>query len=129
MRFKKITLALGVAILVSGCATWSTSSVDQSNSDLNFVSGPKKAPEEVFVTEGDITDRRYKSIADITVMVNKTTLMHPDPTKEQVIGKLQEKAAELGADAVVHARFGKVGISLLSWGSLEGKGRAVKLEP
>lgn len=128
MTFKIIPIALALTLSVTGCATWSTSSVDQSSSDLNFVSGPKNNPAEIFVTEGDIHDRPYKSIADITVMVNKTTIMHPDPTKVQVIEKLQEKAAELGADAVVHARFGKTGMSLLSWGSLEGKGRAVKME-
>ena len=40
--------------------------------------------------------------------------------------KLREKASELGADAVILVRYGNGGMSLMSWGSLEGKGRAVK---
>lgn len=67
-------------------------------------------------------------LGDISVMVNKTTLFHPDPTREMVTEKLKEKASEMGADAVVLARYGKGGISLMSWGSLEGKGRAVKFD-
>lgn len=129
MQLTKIIPAAALTVLLTGCATWSTSSVDQSDSDLNFVSGQKKSAAEVYLTEGDITDKKYKSIGDISVTLNKTTAFHPDPTKEQVIEKLKEKASDLGADAVVYARFGKVGMSMLSWGSLEGKGRAVKLEP
>ena len=40
--------------------------------------------------------------------------------------KLQKEASELGADAVILIRYGDGGISLMSWGSLEGKGRAIK---
>lgn len=40
--------------------------------------------------------------------------------------KLREQAYELGADAVVLARYGTVGVSFMSWGSLDGKGRAVQ---
>ena len=40
--------------------------------------------------------------------------------------KLREKASELGADAVILVRYGNGGMSLMSWGSLEGKGRAIK---
>lgn len=35
----------------------------------------------------------------------------------------------MGADAVALVRYGDVGISMMSWGSLEGKGRAVKFVP
>ena len=61
--------------------------------------------------------------------VNKTTIFNADPTPEMVNEKLREKAADMGADAVVLVRYGKGGISALSWGSLEGKGRAVKFVP
>lgn len=61
-----------------------------------------------------------------TITVNKTTLFHPDPTREMVDQKLREQAYELGADAVVLARYGTVGVSFMSWGSLDGKGRAVQ---
>ena len=78
------------------------------------------------ITDSDVVDRRYASLGDISVTVNKTTIFHPEPTRELVNDKLREKAAELGADAVILVRYGNGGISLMSWGSLEGKGRAVK---
>ena len=39
---------------------------------------------------------------------------------------LKLTTAALGADAVVLVRYGKSGMGLLTWGSMEGKGRAVK---
>lgn len=80
------------------------------------------------LTEGDISDRPYIVLGDISVTVNKTTLFHADPTKEMVNEKLKEEAAKLGADAVTHVRYGTVGVSLMSWGSLDGKGRAVQFK-
>lgn len=114
--------------LLTGCATWSTSSVDNSAADVATSQTSKKKPSEIQVTEGDITDRSYKLVGDLSVTVNKTTVFHPEPTKEMVTEKLKEKASELGADAVVLARYGKGGMSLMSWGSLEGKGRAIKFD-
>jgi predicted metal-dependent phosphotriesterase family hydrolase len=82
--------------------------------------------ERIILTETDITDKKYESLAELEVNVNKTTIFHADPTKEDVNKKLKEEAAKLGADAVVLVRYGTVGVSLMSWGSLNGKGRAVK---
>ena len=123
-----ILCSILLCMSMTGCATWSTSSVDNSAADITAGQGPKKQPSQIQVTESDITDRKYKMLGDISVMVNKTTLFHPDPTREMVTEKLREKASEMGADAVVLARYGKGGISLMSWGSLEGKGRAVKFD-
>jgi uncharacterized protein YbjQ (UPF0145 family) len=64
-------------------------------------------------------------VGDISVNVNKTTIFNEDPTREKVNEKLREDAAKLGADAVILVRYGTVGIGLMSWGSLDGKGRAV----
>lgn len=64
-------------------------------------------------------------LADIEATVNKTTIFHDDPTPQLVNEKLREEAAKLGADAVILVRYGTVGVSLMSWGSLDGKGRAV----
>ncbi|MEI2746516.1 MAG: hypothetical protein V9G22_14355 [Ottowia sp.] len=86
----------------------------------------KKAPSQIYLTDQDVVDRPYKSLGDITVTVNKTTIFHPNPTREMVNEKLQKEASELGADAVILIRYGDGGISLMSWGSLEGKGRAIK---
>lgn len=87
-----------------------------------------KTPAQVVVTENDITDRPYRTLGDIQVTVSKWTIFDADPTKEKVAEALQEKAAEMGADAVVLARYGTVGVSFTSWGSMDGNGRAVAFQ-
>lgn len=126
-----LTVVVASSIFLGGCATWSTSSVDKSASDSGVATSSKVAPKkvmpnDVFITDTDIVDRKYSSLGDITVTVNKTTVFHPEPTQELVNAQLREKGAELGADAVILVRYGKGGISFFSWGSLDGKGRAIK---
>lgn len=123
-------MACMAAVTLSGCASWSTSSVDTRSADTPrglaaATQASKKSPDQVQLTDKD-AGRKYVSLGDIYVAVNKTTIFNADPTPEMVNQKLREKAAEMGADAVVLVRYGKGGISPLSWGSLEGKGRAVK---
>lgn len=124
MTIAQMAVAVPVLLALGGCATWSHSEV-QPAAQKAAEPRPATSPEAVLVTEGDIADRPYQSLGDISVTVNKTTIFHPDPTKELVAVKLREEAAKLGADAVVHVRYGTVGISFMSWGSLDGKGRAV----
>lgn len=116
------------AFIITGCATWSTSSVDR-NEKQAAAAIQSTTPEKIQLSDGEMLDRKYVSLGDITVTVNKTTIFHPEPTKGLVNVKLREKAAELGADAVILVRYGNGGISLMSWGSLEGKGRAIKFQP
>lgn len=124
---RNATIAL-LAVFVTGCATWSTSSIDRNEQQATVAVKPT-APGRIQLSEGDVTDRKYASLGDVTVTVNKTTVFHSEPTKEQVNQKLREKAAELGADAVIFVRYGSGGVSFMSWGSLEGKGRAIKFQP
>lgn len=136
MKFRHGWLLIAPVLALSGCATWSTSSVDNApeataSAGAQAVAQPQtpvKAvlPSQVVLTDTDVVDRKYQSLGDVTVTVNKTTVFHPDPTPEMVNEKLREKGAELGADAVILVRYGKGGVSLWSWGSLEGKGRAIK---
>ena len=123
----KIIMTALLAASLTGCATWSTSSVDSKSADTAVSTQAKKTPpSSVVITDKDIPDRKYQSLGDITATVNKTTIFNADPTQEMVNEKLREKASELGADAVILVRYGNGGMSLMSWGSLEGKGRAVK---
>ena len=125
----KLLVSLVVVLAATGCATWSTSSVDSKAVDASNTptSGAVKTSlEAIRITDTDIVDRKYTSLGDITVNVNKTTVFHPNPTPALVNDKLKEKAHELGADAVILVRYGQGGISLMSWGSMEGKGRAVR---
>lgn len=124
----KISLiSLMLAISVTGCATWSTSNVDLQGATAGQTTTAAKTPvNAIVVSDADIVGRKYESLGDVTVNVNKTTVFHPNPTQELVNERLKEKAHELGADAVILVRYGQGGISLLSWGSLEGKGRAIR---
>ena len=130
---KRVVAVILVSLALTGCETWSSANVKlrTNQSDIQTASLPKSPPvakkraEDVLITDQDIIDRRYRVIGDLDVTVNKTTIFHPDPTKALVNKKLQEEAAKLGADAVILVRYGTVGVSLFSWGSLDGKGRAV----
>src|SRR5579871_4715074 len=122
------TLALAMILLTAACSHYSTSSVAPPAGATPTTAASKpapKTPDQVVVTEGDITDRPYTSLGDITVTVRKFSIFNKDPTPAQVNDALREKAAEMGADAVVLARYGAVGVSVISWGELEGAGRAV----
>jgi hypothetical protein len=121
-KFAVLTAAL---VLLPGCATWSSSSVD--NKAASAATSPTD-PAKVMLTEGDMASRKYMSLGDVSVTVNKTTVFNKDPTREDVNAKLKEEAAKLGADAVIQVRYGDGGISMMSWGSLEGRGRAIKYQ-
>lgn len=127
---KRFVGAFCLTALLSGCATWSTSSVDASGAAPTAATTQvKRAPADIRVLETDVVDRQYQALGDITARVNKTTIFNANPTREMVNVKLQEQASELGADAVILVRYGEGGVSLMSWGSLEGKGRAIKFTP
>lgn len=104
---------LGLVLVgLAGCATYSSATVDRAAA--------------VMITENDITDRPYSNLGDINVTVRKTTIFNADPIRESVGQALREKAASLGADAVVLIRYGTVGIGAFSWGQMDGSGRAVQ---
>jgi len=141
------TLILSVSVLgLAGCATWSSGSVKPAPGAQSAMADKPVAPDRnrrkttqrekvdpaalaaITVTENDITERSYDVLGDIKVNVNKTTIFNKDPTREQVDDKLREEAAKIGANAVILVRYGTVGIGLMSWGSLDGQGRAVKFK-
>lgn len=138
MSAAKFLVLLLTSGLLAGCGTYATSSVtptpgaapqSQSTAAPAAQAAPAaRAPEQVIVSENDMADRRYTSLGDISVTVRKWTLFDADPTRERVARALQEKAAEMGADAVIFVRYGTVGIGLFSWGQMDGQGRAVRFQ-
>ena len=120
----RVLTAVSALTLLGACAEgWSTSNVSRS------AEAPRAArpANQIEIFEGDVTDRPYKSLGDVSVTVNKVTLFNADPTREMVDQRLRNEAA-LGADAIIQVRYGTVGISPFSWGSLDGKGRAIVFE-
>lgn len=123
--FRSAVLCASLIALAGCSSTWSTSSVTRSGAVGTVDAAKPRTASDIRITEGDITDHKYRVIGDISVNVNKTTIFNSDPTREQIDEKLREKAMELNADAVILVRYGTVGIGLMSWGSLDGKGRAI----
>lgn len=128
MTYAKGMAAAAVLLILAGCGpTWSTVELE-TGPDAAASTTNERAPTEagdVLVTENDISDRPYVVLSDLTVTVNKTTIFHKDPTREMVDDELRKEAAKIGANAVILVRYGTVGISLMSWASLDGQGRAV----
>jgi hypothetical protein len=131
MGHARLAVAALCLLALAACGTRTESSVSPtpgetpgSNSAQSAVP-PHKSPDQIILTEGDITDRPYRSLGDITVTVKKWTIFDKDPTRAMVAEALKGKAAQMGADAVVLARYGTVGIGFTSWGQMDGQGRAV----
>jgi hypothetical protein len=116
-------------LFLSACGTYSTSSVTPPSVAAGRSLSPEvpvvKTADQVIVTENDIANRPYVSLGDISVTVRKVTIFDSDPTREKVAQALKEKAAALGADAVVLVRYGTVGVGAFSWGQMDGEGRAI----
>lgn len=126
MQFGKLLMAILVSAALTACAgQWGNAEVTPASGTTAAAVAPTD-PATITLTEDDITDRQYKVLADLEVTANKTTLFNKDPTPADIDRRLRDEAAKLGADAVILVRYGTVGISLFSWGSLDGQGRAVK---
>lgn len=122
----RIICVVALAVVLSGCATWSVANVENASLVKQTTKTQKKTPNQIKLTTGDISNRPYKVLGDIKVSVNKTTIFNKDPTKKDVNQKLRIEASKMGADAVILVRYGTVGIGLVSWGALDGNGRAIK---
>jgi hypothetical protein len=121
--FFKVALAVSVAGLLGACADgWATTQVTPQPA----AKGRQATPvDQIQIIEGDVADKPYKSLGEVSATVNKVSIFNADPTREMVDKRLKTEAAKLGADAVIQVRYGTVGISAFSWGSLDGKGRAI----
>jgi hypothetical protein len=126
MRFS-IFAACAALTLLSACGTYTTGSVQKAPGAAETAAAGKPAS-QIIVTENDITDRKYRSLGEISVTVSKFSMFDSDPTHAKVDEALREKAADLGADAVVLARYGAIVVGSFSWGQMDGSGRAVIFE-
>lgn len=119
---------LAAFAVLSGCGTRSSESVTPAAGAQPAAATAAVKPTDpasIIVTMGDITDRPYRSLGDISVTVSEWAIFDTDPTPAKVDEALREKAAQLGANAVILVRYGTVGVGAFSWGKLDGSGRAV----
>ena len=114
----KLFIPLLLLVLLSGCATYSSTKFISAESYETVISDKIIIPSEVVITSDNI-NKEYTIMGKIEVTVNKTTAFHPDPTKEIVDLALQEKAAAIGADAVIEVVYHGPRISFASWGTMK----------
>lgn len=118
-------IVLGTSLAACGTRSSSEIAAPAGAAVVSSQNIAKTDPAKLLVTDKDIVDRKYHSLGDIKVNVSKNTIFDSDPTPAKVDEALRKKAADMGADAVILVRYGTVGVSLMSWGSLDGSGRAV----
>ncbi len=80
------------------------------------------------VTAGDIADRPYTVIGPITASVRKATLVSGASSPAKIYRELWERGRKMGADAVIHASYGKSHITGFSWGPTTATGVAIKFK-
>lgn len=78
------------------------------------------------VIAGDISDRPYTVLGQITAGVRKATLFSKPSSQEKIYRELWERGRKMGADAVVHASYGKSHVAAMSWGQTSATGIAIK---
>ena len=81
---------------------------------------------EIEIVTGPTT-RTFKGIGLVTARVGAATIFSKTPTIEDVNFKLQEVAANLGANGVINVTYER-GVSALSWKALTAFGEAVVFE-
>lgn len=78
------------------------------------------------VIAGDVSDRPYTVLGQITAGVRKATLFSKKASTDKIYRELWERGKKMGADAVVHATFGDSHVSAMSWGQTNATGIAIK---
>lgn len=80
------------------------------------------------VFDGDIPDRPYHIIGEVTAGVRKATLFSASASEAKIYRELWERAEKLGADAVINAEYGQSRVTAFSWGKTSAKGSAIKFD-
>ena len=121
---RALLLVAAALLSLTGCANRvSVSMVPAGHRDPGAAA--PVSPGDVVITADDVTNRPYRSLGDISVSLSKWTVFSPDPTRDELNEALREKAARVGADAVILVRYGAVGITPWTYGQLNGVGRAI----
>jgi len=81
---------------------------------------------EIEIHAGDV-DQPYRTVGEISAKVEAATLFPKTPTLEDINFKLQEKASQLGANAVIKVEYNR-DMALTPYKALRASGVAVVLE-
>ncbi len=123
----KRIFAIGAVLALSACGdamTYTGSLEDQAAAAAATASTPV---DQIQIVAADtVNGGNFTVLGDVKANVGKLTAFHPNPTEDDARAKLRIEAAELGADAVINAVIGDVGVCALSWGCRVSTGTAVK---
>lgn len=81
------------------------------------------------VFPGDISDRPYDVVGEVTAGVRKATIFSKEASQSKIYKELWERAEKLGADAVINAKYGDSHVTAMSWGKTNATGTAIKFKP
>lgn len=77
------------------------------------------------ILEGNLTDRPYKKIGNISAFARSVNLLSSDPTREDINEALRAEAAKTGADAVIQVKYETERQGLASRGHMKASGLAI----
>ena len=83
------------------------------------------AAEKIILADGDISDRPYRGLGQVFVRAKKVGIIDRPSIEAKTNLLLKAKAAELGANAVINVRRERKGISIFSFGYMDGFGTAI----
>ena len=72
------------------------------------------------------TSRPHVVLENMTATARQITIFGRVPINADVDSDLRKRAAELDADAVINVRYGKQGVSVVSWSQISGEGQAIR---
>lgn len=81
------------------------------------------------VFPGDISDRPYEVVGEVVAGVRKATIFSKEADQGKIYRELWERAAKLGADAVINAKYGDSHVTAMSWGKTNATGTAIRFKP
>lgn len=113
---------LALAALLAAVAAQPLAAADKPASSFVVVNEAVGVP----VFPYDITDRPYTVLGEVKAGVRKATIFSNEASQKKIYSELWERAAKLGADAVVKAQYGDSHVSGFSWGKTNATGIAVK---
>lgn len=103
-----------------------TTTPPKTKTDASAVEAVEATPPSSVELIAERPDRAFTELGPVKVSVNKLTAFHRNPSVADVQIALQEKAAALGADAVIDVDITEVRPSIVSWGTRTGSGIAIK---
>lgn len=125
MRNMVSVAVLLLGLPLAGCV-YADADFVESAGQVSAIPNHAVSPEKVELLSGDVTDRPYRVIGDLSASAFALSLFASDPVPADVEQLLREKAASRGADAVLFVQYQVGRQGLRARGRLSMTGKAVQ---